>query len=174
MKELTVTYNGKPYHCEKYEQADEPRIIETFFSWRIAVLLAGNIKSKNPPIPETFSEPFCCLVCDLLHKPGTGYDAFRQDNSGHVFSVEIKATITGTGFTDVKRDLDFDELYWLSFCNYAQLRYEIYRLSKTDIFTAAGKSNTARERATVGLAKIVETAHLRPIQTGYIGIVREK
>jgi hypothetical protein len=174
MEELMVSYIGNNYTCIRYNHSDEPRILDVFFFWKTAVLLAEQTESKKPQLPETFSEPFCSLVCSLVHKLGAGIDAFRLNQLGQVeAAIEIKATITASGFTDVKRDLGFDELYWLSLASYNSLSYEIHRITRDQISRFAAASNTQRDRATVNLAKIVERLSLKPIFRGHIGIVRE-
>jgi hypothetical protein len=175
MEKLSVQWNGKKYDCEKYDKSDLPKILEVFFFWKTATLLAKTTESKNPPLPEKFSERFCCLVCGLVHKSGSGPDAFRLDNSSKILSVaEIKATITPTGFTDVKRDLNFDELYWLSFADYAALNFEIYKFTKEQIKRVVDASGTERDRGTVNLKKVASFHKLQPIQKGCIGIQLEK
>jgi hypothetical protein len=174
MEELMIPHNGSTYRCIRYDHSDEPRILNVFFFWKAAVLLAEQTQSKKPQLPETFSEPFCSLVCNLVHKVGAGIDAFRLDETGQVVAViEIKATITTSGFTDVKRDLGFDELYWLSLASYNSLSYEIHRITREQILRFVEASNTQRDRATVNLAKIVESLSLPPIFKGRIGIIAE-
>jgi hypothetical protein len=175
MNKISISWDGKIYECEQFSKSDLPSILEVFFFWKTATLLASTTGSKDPPLPEKFSERFCCLVCGLVHKSGSEPDAFRLDKTGSVVSVvEIKATITPTGFTDVKRDLNFDELYWISFADYKSLNYEIYRFSKTEIKLFVDKSKTSRDRGTVGLKAVADYHNLKPIQKGYIGVVVRK
>lgn len=191
MKTTTVTYGNQQFPCRKYDIEDEPQILDTFFFWKTTVLLAEQTKSRRPQLPETFSEPFCCLVCGLLHKPGSGLDAFRYDEEGQVRAVEIKATITPTGFTDVKlteagfTEIEitesgvnevpingFDELYWLSFADYNAYRYEVYRLEYAQITELADKSKTLRDRKTINLKSVVDQFDLPPVARGRIGVLR--
>lgn len=170
--DISVIYRNKSHICKKYGRDDEPHILDGFFFWKTAVLLAEQTRSKKPQLPETFSERFCCLVCNLVHKPGAGYDAFRLDDKGQVVAtVKIKATITGSGFTDVKRSMDFDELYWLSFTHFSSLRYEICRLKKDHVHDFVVNSRTARDRGTVSIEKIAKAARIHPIQAGRIGVI---
>jgi hypothetical protein len=175
VKELVVVKDRKKHKCEEYEPADEPEILDVFFFWKTAVLLAEKTSSKKPQLPETFSEPFCCLICGLVRKRGAGVDAFRLNGADEVqATIEIKATITRSGFTDVKRDLEFDELYWLSLADYNSLKYEVYRFSRAEIRKCVAASRTERDRGTVNLKQITDRLQLKPIHRGRIGIVRQK
>lgn len=173
MSTQTVKWKGALYECESYDATYLPSILEVFFFWKTAALLAKTTETKNPPLPEKFSARLCCFVCGLAYKkPGPGPDAFRLDKTGLVeAAVELKATITPSGFTDVKRDLNFDELYWVSFAGYKDLRFEIYRFDKEQIRRFVDKSKTNRDRATMTLAKVAEHFDLRPIRRARIGIV---
>jgi len=96
MHSQIVRHQEKSIQCVRYSLDDEPSILDIFFFWKTSVLLAEQSKSKKPQLPETFSEPFCCLGCDLVHKRGAGVDAFRVDSAGHVTeAIEIKATGSG-------------------------------------------------------------------------------
>lgn len=173
--DLTVVYKNEEYPCIRYSWADEPKILDIFFFWKTAVLLAEQTQSKKPQFPEAFSERLCCLVCNLACKPGAGYNAFRLSKTGKALAaVEIKATITEQGFTDVKRDLEFDELYWLSFTDYNLLKYEIYKLTKQQLKEYVKQSKTERDRATVHLKRIADTYKLKPVRRGRIGIIKRR
>lgn len=173
MQNQTVQHQGRSFQCVHYSVDDEPSILNIFFFWKTTVLLAEQSNTRKPQLPETFSEPFCCLNCDLLHKKGAGPDAFRVDAAGTVTeAIEIKATVTEAGFTDVKRTMDFDELIWLSFSGYASLGYSIYRITKSDISSYVQKSKTDRDRGTINLRKIVNDLHITPLITGRIGIIK--
>jgi hypothetical protein len=175
-KEIDVSWGGRNYRATKYEGSDEPRILDRFFFWKMTASMAGFTGDKRPQLPETFSEPFCCLSCDLLHNlDRSGPDAFRLDRYGNVESaIEIKATITKGGFTDVNRSLSFDELYWLSLASYDSLRYEIFKIHKSKIEPLVRASATARDRGTVNLQRVVDGHKLLPTFRGHIGIVSEK
>ena len=174
MPKLIVQWKNKHYECAEYDQNDELKILDKLFLWKTTVLLAKQTDSKNAQLPETFSEPFCCLVCGLVHKLGSGPDAFRLDSRGEVEAViEIKATTTKQGFTDIKRTMDFDELYWLSFADFDTLHYKVYRLTKPHLENFVEASKTARDRATINLQAVVNKYGLQPIHQGYIGIVEE-
>src|SRR6266478_3415596 len=132
MKLISLKWHGKTYDCARYDRSDTPQVLDVFFFWKTAVLLAEHTKTRNPPLPEKFSAPLCCFLCGLVHKKGAGADAFRVGASDKIqASCEIKGTVTESGFTDVKRSLDFDELYWLSFSDHHTLQFEIYRFTKT-------------------------------------------
>ena len=172
MKTLSIPINGKKYDCETYEESDLPEILEVFFFWKTAALLAEKTGTKHSPLPEKFSARFCCFACGLAYKkPGPGPDAFRLNKRNKAIRVELKATITPSGFTDVKRDQDFDELYWLSFAGYNALKYEIYKFKRSQIDFFVKKSNTNRDRATMNLKNVAVHYKLRPIQTGRIGVI---
>ncbi|MBN1460748.1 MAG: Bsp6I family type II restriction endonuclease [Armatimonadetes bacterium] len=170
-KERTVVWKGQRWgNCVEYEAADEPGTLDVLFFWKTAVLLAEQTGSKKPQLPETFSEPFVCLICGLVRKPGKGPDAFSVASRGTArAAVEIKATITATGFTDAKRDLQFDELYWLSMPDYRNLRFSIYRFTRADLEQVVRQSRTRRERGTVGLAKVAAELGKKPFKEGRIG-----
>ena len=173
MQSLSVKHQGKSVQCVHYDVDDEPSILNIFFFWKTTVLLAEQSNTRKPQLPETFSEPFCCLNCDLLHKKGAGLDAFRVDAAGTVTeAIEIKATVTEAGFTDVKRTMDFDELIWLSFSGYASLGYSIYRITKSDISPYVQKSKTDRDRGTINLRRIVSDLDITPFVTGRIGVIK--
>ena len=87
-------------------------------------------------------------------------------------SIEIKATITASGFTYVKRNLDFDELYWLSLADYNSLSYKTHRITKQNITPFTTKSAMKRDRATVNFTSIVAQLRLQPLVEGRIGIIK--
>jgi hypothetical protein len=123
-------------------------------------------------LPQQFSEPFVSYLAGLVHNPKTGPDAFELSASDEVTAVvEIKATITDVGFTDLKRDLAFDVLYWLSMERYSDLQYSLYRVDKETLSNLTIDSRTPRERATVGLRKLFHELGVKPVTTGRIGIV---
>jgi len=173
--EFNVTWKKCPYRVRQYQQVDEHEIVDNFFFWKITALMAKTRGHKTPQLPQTFSEPFCCYTCNLAHNlGGSGPDAFlvRKEATNKVQSaIEIKATITPQGFTDVKRDLDFDELYWLSMAGYENLTYEIYSMPRSMIEGYVKRSKTVRDRGTVNLTEIVHEGNLKPFRQGYIGIV---
>jgi len=137
MIKIKVSYNGKQYECEKYEKKDEKDLIERYFFWRVSTFITANKKLRKPPIPEDFSEPFCCYVGNLVHKRGAGPDAFKLDSNGNVIrTIEIKATTTDSGFQGVKK-YSFDELYWLDLSEFKQLKYKIYKFTHDQIPTSA-------------------------------------
>lgn len=172
METLFIQDGQKKVECIRYSLKNEPAILDIFFFWKTSVLLAEQTRTKKPQLPETFSEPFCCLVCDLVHKKGAGLDAYRLDENNQVTAaIEIKATVTKSGFTDVKRVSDLTELVWLSFSGYASLEYEIYRITKADLQPYLSNSNTLRDRATVNLKGIVTAKNIPPFKSGRIGIV---
>lgn len=172
MQKLSVQVGQETIECIQYDLNDEPAILDIFFFWKTSVLLAERSETKKPQLPETFSEPFCCLVCDLVHKKGRGLDAYKIDNNNQATTrIEIKATITKVGFTDVKRTLPFDELFWFSFSGYASLSYVIYRISAADLQSYVNSSKTEGDRATVSLEKIVSAKNIQPFMSGRIGIV---
>ena len=170
--EVLVNWKGSKIKALRYSEKDLPRILDIFFFWKTAVLLATNTESKKPQLPETFSEPFTCLISDLVHKRGKGPDAFRLDKRGETISaIEIKASITKTGFTDIKRDLDFDELLWLSFASYENLKYKIFRFARSELESAVANSNTRRDRGTINLMKVAKSLNKDPDFIGRIGVV---
>ena len=174
MQKLSVQVGHETVECIQYDLDDEPAILDIFFFWKTSVLLAEQSKTKKPQLPETFSEPSCCLVCDLVHKKGRELDAYKIDKNNQATTrIEIKATITEIGFTDVKKKSDFEELFWLSFSGYTSLSYAIYRISKADMDPYLDNSKTERDRATVSLNKIVSARNIQPFKSGRIGIVAD-
>jgi len=160
--------------CRKYDKDDVPVMLDRFFFWKVSALLAETTATKRPQLPESFSEPFVSYLFSLAHNPGTGPDAFELTPEGEVASVvEIKATITDAGFTDIRRDLEFDVLYWLSLGDYSKLRYRIHRLERASLRMVSEQSRTPRERATVGLDKVIRQIGTQPAKKGHIGIVEE-
>jgi hypothetical protein len=123
-----------------------------------------------PQLPQTFSEPFCCHICRLLHnKEGKGPDAFDVTD-GIVRAIEIKATITNNGFTDIKRDMNFNELYWVSMKSPEYFSFEIYRIERSRLEHYVESSKTERDRGTISLDKITKQEGIRPAFKGRIGI----
>jgi len=173
MREVSVVWHGKALPgCRRYEVSDEPGILDVFFFWKTTVLLAEHTHARKPQLPGGFSEAFTCFVCGLVHKEGTGPDAFRVNDAGDVeAAIEIKGTITEAGFTDVKRDLAFDELYWLSMSSYNDLRFSIYRFTRSEVKTVVDKSKTRRDRGTVGLRGLATELDRKPEVTGRIGFI---
>jgi phosphorylcholine metabolism protein LicD len=105
-------------------------------------------------------------ICNLHHKQGRGPDAFllNQDNE-IIKSIEIKATITKSGFQEIKNE-QYDELYWLRFHEHEKLEYEIYRFTREKIEQfLEGKNN--RKVNLIGL--ICEDD--KPIAAGKIGFI---
>lgn len=175
MKTVSIPWKDKSYECETYEAEDLPKILEVFFFWKTTALLAEKTETKNSPLPEKFSARFCCFTCGLAYKkPGSGPDAFRFDNENKARAVELKATITTTGFTDIKRDQNFDELYWLSFADHNALRYEVYKFQKREIDFFVQRSKTNRDRATMNLKNVADHFKVKPVQTGCIGVIIDK
>ena len=112
--------------------------------------------------------------CGLLeNRSGKGCDAFRQNLDGSISAVEIKATISPGGFNDIKRDLRFDELYWLDFSSYDTLKYRIYRFTQSDVRLATETSRTARERATLNFRRFILDLNMTPLHAGRIGVINE-
>jgi hypothetical protein len=173
--EFSLIWKGRTLNCAYYDESHLPAILNRLFFWKTSVLLAEQTNTKKPQLPGTFSEPFCCLVCGLAHnKLGTGPDAFRLTTTGNIeAAVEIKAMITSHGFTDIKRDLNFDELYWLSLEKHHHLRYKIYRFHNEQIGSFVARSNTKRDRGTGSLQNIAEALQLSPLYSGHIGIIRD-
>ncbi len=174
--EFYVRYGAHNYRVRKYGRGDEHEILDQLFSWKVTALIHKFTGIKKPQMPGTFSERFVCYVCGLAHNTeGSGPDAFLLNLQGNVESaIEIKATTTEGGFNDVKRALQFDELYWLSFVDFDSLKYEIYHISKHRIESFVEASGTKHDRATVNLKRITKENRLGPAHKGRIGIVREK
>jgi hypothetical protein len=170
MKMITVDWHGRSYaKCRLYEPSDEPRILEVFSLWKVAVILSERTATKNPQLPQTFSEPFVSLLCGLAHNSGTGPDAFRLDPQLRATAVEIKATITPVGFTDIKRDLEFDELIWLDMHQYEVLSFDLYSLGRHEFEAAVAASRTARDRGTIGMRRIAVGLGRGPFLRGRVG-----
>ena len=177
MKELKITYRSKDneaeiYECRSYDYSDLPQILDIFFFWKVSALLADTTGDKKPQFPESFSEKFCCFVCGLAHKPGDGPDAFKVGSNKKVRKIEIKATTTATGLTSIKRDCNFDDLYWVSFVDYNSLKYVIYKFTRTQIMKLVDVPKVKNNIATVNLMKYAQDLKLEPAHKGRIGIVK--
>jgi hypothetical protein len=143
--------------------------------------LASASELKRPSLPTEFSTPFCCRVLDLAHavkSPKSEPNCFEigriEDGSLAIKTIEIKATITEDGFTDIKKDLDFDELCWLDCSNYKNLSFYIYQFTKEDLKSFILESKTQRNSVTVHMAEIAKELGVQPVFEGRVGISVER
>jgi hypothetical protein len=170
-KKIVVHYKGRDYECERYSEEDVPQLLDIFYFWKTSALLADKLSLQNPQMPSTFSERFCCLVSGTVYKPGRGIDAFRLNASNRVVStIEIKATTTPGGFTDIKRTPLPDEVMWLSLADYDRLAFEIFTIPRSLLKPYIRKSKTKRERVTLSLTDIVTAHKLTPTWWGHVTV----
>jgi hypothetical protein len=57
MKTLSIPNNGKKYDCETYEESDLPEILEVFFFWKTAALLATPSRARPTSKPNMTLTP---------------------------------------------------------------------------------------------------------------------
>jgi hypothetical protein len=168
MESLTTIYNTKNITLNKYDESDEALILEPLWVWKVACILNEKNGSRRPPLPEDFSEPMVSYICGLHHKQGRGPDAFllNQDNE-IIKSIEIKATITESGFQEVKNE-QYDELYWLRFHEHEKLKYEIYKFPCEKIEQYLQGRNNRK----INLINLIGEID-KPIAIGRIGIMNK-
>jgi len=166
MKQITTIFNTTKITINKYEKSDEAAILEPLWVWKVACILNEKNNTRRPPLPENFSEPMVSYVCDLYHKQGRGPDAFLLNKDNKITkSIEIKATITESGFQEIK-NAQYDELYWFRFHAHEKLEYKIYKFSRDKIDQyLKGKNNRK-----INLIKLVGKDD-KPITIGRIGII---
>ena len=167
MQQLTTTYNAVDIALNKYNKSDEALILESLWVWKVACILNEKNGSRRPPLPEDFSESIVAYICGLHHKKGRGPDAFLLNQNNEIIkSIEIKATITESGFQEIKNE-QYDELYWFRFHEHEKLKYEIYKFSRTKIEQFLNGKNNRK----INLIKLI-CENDRPIATGRIGLVQ--
>ena len=181
MRTIPVIHNGKTVPCNLYSHEDDFMILNIFFNWRMQEQLASASSLKRPSLPTEFSTPFCCRVLDLAHSTKSSksepncFEIGRvEDNAVAIKTIEIKATITEDGFTDIKKDLDFDELCWLDCSNYKNLSFYIYQFTKEDLKSFISESKTQRNSVTVHMAEIAKELGVQPVFEGRVGISVER
>jgi len=181
MRTIPVIHKGKRVSCNLYSHEDDFLILEMFFNWRMQEQLASASGLKRPSLPPEFSTPFCCRVLNLAHSTKSSksepncFEIGRIEDDGvAIKTVEIKATITEDGFTDIKKDMDFDELCWLDCSNYKGLSFYIYQFTKDDLKPFVSVSKTKRPSVTVHMADIAKTLDLKPVFEGRVGISVER
>ena len=177
MKTMNVTWDGQAWpDCQQYEPDDEPGILDGFFYWKAAVLLADKTTSMKPGLPETFSKPFACLVSGLLYNPGRGPNAFRLRSDGATVeaAVDIKATVGTSANATFSRFLRFDEVYWLNMTDHVNLRFSIIRFTKAEIGAVLRRPKAEPDRGFVGPWRLSQDLGRSPFLSGRIGFVREK
>lgn len=169
----TINYGETNFECILYDEEDVAKFLDIYFLWKISALLAKETKTKNLQLPATFSERIVCYALNLYHKPsGTGPDAFKKHNESQFLPVEIKATMTNTGYTDVKRD-GFDYLYWLDLQGYADNTLKIYEFALSDIIQAIDGRKSRGNRTSIGLAQIADSFGKSPVFEGYIAVIKK-
>ena len=181
MKTIPVIYKGKTVPCSIYSHEDDFMILNIFFNWRMQEQLASASELKRPSLPTEFSTPFCCRVLDLAHSTKSSksepncFEIGRvEDDPVAIKTIEIKSTITEDGFTDIKKDLDFDELCWLDCSNYKNLSFYIYQFTKEDLRSFISESKTQRNSVTVHMAEIAKELGVQPVFEGKVGISVER
>lgn len=181
MKTIPVIHNGKKVSCNLYLHEDDFSILDVFFNWRIQEALTSVSGLKRPSLPTEFSTPFCCRVLNLAHSTKSSksepncFEISRiEDDAVAVKAIEIKATITEDGFTDIKKDLDFDELCWLDCSNYKNLSFYIYQFTKESLKPFILESKTQRPSVTVHMAEIAKELKIQPVFEGRVGISVER
>ncbi len=181
MKTITVLHGGKTTQCNLYSEEDDFSILEKFFNWRMQEQLASAGNLKRPALPVEFSVPFCCRMLGLAHNVKSAKsdpDCFEIATAGETTVatkvVKVKATITEDGFTDIKKDIDFDELCWLDCSDYRNLSFHIYQFKKEDLANFLSESKTARASATVHMEGSASELGIRPVFEGRVGISVEK
>ena len=179
MKNISIVHNGEDSPCHLYAKEDDPEILKVFFNWMLQETIASASGMKRPSLPNEFSVPFCCRILGLARKTRTSKnnpDCFEiegpYDGAKVTSSVEIKATITGDGFTDLKKNLDFDRLCWLDCSNYKNLKFNLTHFTREELkcFVDGGK----RDRTIVHLRMIAEELGRAPFFEGSIGIFVEE
>lgn len=181
MKTIPVIHNGKKVPCNLYLHEDDFSILDVFFNWRIQEALTSVSGLKRPSLPTEFSIPFCCRVLDLAYavkplksSPNCFEIGHIEDDFLSIKTIEIKATITEDGFTDIKKDLDFDKLCWLDCSNYKNLSFYIYQFTKDELKPFISSSKTQRHSATVHMAEIAKELKIQPVFEGKVGISVER
>ena len=173
MKEVYPHWENQSIKCIKYDPKDLDQILREFFAWKKLALIVEESNDKKPPLPSTFSEKFiCCLFGFVRSTKTTGPDAFQLNKNNQVVSIiEIKATSTSNGRNDIKRDLKFDELYWLNLEKYRESKYEIFKITSQQFkqfVLNINESEAKRERSNIGLNKMIKAEKINPIKCGRI------
>ena len=179
MNIISVIHNGESSPCQIYTPEDDPEILKVFFNWMLQETIASASGMKRPPLPSEFSIPFCCRILGLARKTRTAKnspDCFEiegsYDGAKITSAIEVKATITEDGFTDLKKNLDFDRLCWLDCSDYKNLKFSLIHFTRDELsgFVDGGK----RDRTTVHLRAIAEILGRTPFFEGSIGISVEE
>jgi hypothetical protein len=118
-------------------------------------------------LPQIFTESLCRYLFGLSHyqKGDKKFDAIERKGE----TVEIKATLTNTGFTTINPTSKFTYMYWMHF-NFNKNKLYVYKIKGEYFYTSKYildiiKSNESSKRVTVNLNKVFSNSMLISICT---------